>query len=132
MGSVSVSHLKFMHLSHIKTYLFHPLQHFPFPVFKIFFPILGTDKVFYFHLFKFSLPKNKISRSYFVSKSLADLRHAEGQFWMKSIDSIFKINEHGLGCFRPEIGRGSFLPCTNLSLEHYIELFAVRRGIGEP
>src|SRR3989344_3969363 len=121
-----------MNLRHIKADLFHPLEHFFSPIFKIFFPICWTDKVFYFHLLEFALAENEVPRGYFIPKRLADLRHAEGQFWMKGINSIFKINEHGLRCFRPEIGRGGFLTCADLGLEHYIELFAVWRGVGEP
>src|SRR3989338_1513361 len=126
MRPVTFRNFQFMHFRHIKSYFFHPLKHFAPPIFKIFFPISLTDKIFYFHLLKFALTEKKISGCYFVSKSFADLRHAERKFRMKSINGIFKIHEHSLRGLRTEIRDKSFFPYADLRFEHFIKIFATK------
>ena len=66
-----------MHFTHINTDGVHPFQHFIFKICKMFFPIFATHKVFYFHLLKFSLTENKISRSNFISKCFTNLSNTK-------------------------------------------------------
>src|SRR4026207_300359 len=119
MGTVRISHFKLVDLSHIKPELFHPAQHLPSPVFKIFFPVGWTDKIFYFHLLKFSLPENEISGGYFVSESFADLRYPERKLWVKSVHRVFKIHKNSLRRLRSQIRSGRFLSSAHLRFKHH-------------
>ena len=39
--------------------------------------VKGVDKIFQFHLLKFSGPEEKITRTYFISECFADLSYAK-------------------------------------------------------
>src|SRR3990167_6981272 len=85
MSSVSVPYLKFMHLGHIKTYIFHPRKHFTSPVFKIFLPVLGSDKILYLHLFKLPLPKNEIAPRDFIFRE-REFEQMEIEYFVRAED----------------------------------------------
>src|SRR3989344_5625463 len=84
----------------IKSKLLPILKHFH-PLFKI-----GPYVVLQFHLFKFTLAKQEISRGNFVSESFAYLPNAKWNFGVHRIQYIFEINVYALGNFHAKIYTG--------------------------
>src|SRR3989344_6062169 len=103
MCPISIPYFKFVNFTHIKTDAFHPVEHFTSPIFKIFFPIFGTDKIFNFHLFKFAKSENEISWCNFITESFTYLCYAERKFRMKSIHRVFEVYKYTLSGFGTKV-----------------------------
>src|SRR4051812_47498846 len=92
-----------MNMRFYKTDIFRPFMHLEPEVLKCFFPFFRLDKVLYLHLLKFAEAENKIARSYFIAKRLADLGEAEWKLGMECIKHVLKIHKHALRGFGSQV-----------------------------
>src|SRR3989344_3553158 len=95
------------------------IQYFS-PVFKMFFPLLFFDKIFDFHLFKFTCAKNEVTRRNFISKDFANLADTERQLGMVRVYDIFEVNENTLGGFCAQMRGGNFFSSADLNFKKFI------------
>src|SRR5882724_6495488 len=65
-------------------------------------------KVFDLALFKLNCSKNRITRSYLISKTLAKLGDTKRKPHTSRINNISKINKNSLCCFSPQISHAAF------------------------
>src|SRR3989344_7984174 len=91
--------------------------HSPPPLFKIFLPIILSYEIFYFHLLKFSVAKDKITRRNLISESLTDLSDTKRQCRMMGINHVFKIDKNTLRSFWTQVRSYSLFSSTHSSLE---------------
>mmetsp|Transcript_2708 Transcript_2708/g.3645 ORF Transcript_2708/g.3645 Transcript_2708/m.3645 type:complete len:200 (-) Transcript_2708:732-1331(-) len=85
--------------------------------------ITRRDKVFYFHLFKFTRSENEVAWSDLVTKSFANLRDTKWNFLATGSENVLKVEKDTLRRFRPEVSHARFIGnSTHLCLEHEIEI----------
>src|SRR5207247_10389402 len=85
------------------------LQAFFLPIFEQFHSLLGSAKIFQFHLLELARAKSEIARVNFVAKRFADLRDAEWQFLSRNFQNIFELDEDGLSCLGSQVSDVAFI-----------------------
>ncbi len=107
---------------------FVPGQPIGEPLVEPLFALFWANEEFNLHLFEFTGTEGKVAGIDFVSEGFSDLGDAEGKFLAGNLEDIFKLNKHGLGGFRAEVGEVPFvLDWADIGFEHEIEL----AGFGE-
>src|ERR1044072_4030540 len=63
------------------------------------------DEKLNLHLLELARAKDEIARRYLVTKSFADLRHAERQFAIRRVEHVLEIDEDALRGFGPQVSQ---------------------------
>src|SRR5213596_3764857 len=93
------------------------------PILEQFHSLLGSAKIFQFHLLELARAKSEIAWINFVAKRFADLCDAEWQFLARNFKNVFELNKNRLCGLRTQVSDGAFI-CrgTHMRFEHQIEL----------
>src|SRR5579859_1767737 len=96
MRPIFGGHFQLVNLIRGQAQEFAPVVHSHTPFFELRFPMSGIDKIFELGDFKLTHPEYKIARANFIAKCLSNLRHAERNVGIKTVDNIFKVHKHAL------------------------------------
>jgi hypothetical protein len=92
------------------------------PLLVNFFIRAGHDEVFDLHLLQLAHPEDKVARRDLIAERFPDLRDAEGQLAAGRVEYVLEVDEHPLGCLRPQVGeRLGIGDRADLGLEHQVE-----------
>ncbi len=101
---------------------FVPGEAFLEPLFEPLGAGAGLDEELDFHLLEFARAEGEVARVDFVAEGLADLRDAEGKFFLRDIEHVLELDEHGLRGFGAEVGDGGVVfDRADVGLEHKVE-----------
>ena len=71
--------------------------------FKVFFPSVGFDKIFDFHLIAFAVAENEVAWADFISERFSLLSDTKWKIWVNGVDDIFVVRKNTLSCLWAEV-----------------------------
>jgi len=82
----------------------------------------GHDEELHLHLLELTVAEDEVARRDLVAERAADLGDAEGQLLAHRRQHVVEVDEHALGCLRPQVGDGGVVgDGADERLEHQIE-----------